>query len=109
MLVVCPAHIAVTCTQTQVDDDLSSVVWKKMDDADPRSPIQSCLCPGRKKKEKLKPLGRSGFAAVHDEQGGGDDAAAGSAKVAFKDYGLLWRMWRVTKPLASVLEKYSRD
>lgn len=92
-------------TNTQVDDDLSSVVWKQMDDADPRSPIPAFLCPGGKKKKeeedkKFKPVGDSddGAAAVQEEQGGDDGAAT---KAPFKDYGLLWRMWRVTKPLAS--------
>lgn len=102
-LLVCPPRMSTMSNTTQVDDDLSSVVWQKMDDADPRSP--SFLCFGRKKKKKetLKPLGESGFAAVRGAQGGDDDAAADSAKVAFKDYGLLWRMWRVTKPLASTV------
>ena len=85
-----------------MDDDLSSVVWKKMDHADPRSPLSYLFCRGgKKKKGTIKPLGGSGFAAVREAQGGDDDAAGGSATVTFKDYGLLWRMWRVTKPLAS--------
>lgn len=81
-----------------------------MDDADPRSPIPSFLCPGGKKeKETLKPLGGGGFAPIQEEQDGDDDAAAASAKVAFKDYGLLWRMWRVTKPLASTSSSGARQ
>lgn len=74
-----------------------------MNDADPRSPIPSFLCPGGKKTKNTKSVGDGGggFAAVQEEQGGDDDADAAAAKVAFKDYGLLWRMWRVTKPLAS--------
>lgn len=88
--------------EPQVDDDLSSVVWRKMDDADSRSPIPSFLwpCGKKKKEEELKPVGDGGFATAQNGEGGDDDAAA-TGSVAFKDYGLLWRMWRVTKPLAS--------
>ncbi len=83
---------------------MSSVVWSQMDEADPRSPFSflSCRCRRRrramKKGSKRGGGGRGRYATVQQDQDDGDDAAVADAAQA-EDFGLLWRMWRVTKPL----------
>lgn len=77
----------------QIDDDLSNIVWTKMDQADPRSPF-SCF-GGRKKKSKRGGHNGGGSSARVQDADQDHDATIQAAK----DYGLLWRMWRVTRPL----------
>lgn len=81
----------------QIDDDLSDVVWEKMDKADPRSPLPSLSLPCGKKTTRSAGAG-GGYTRVEQEQADADAAAAEEAAAA-DQYRLLWRMWRVTKPL----------
>ena len=78
---------------TQVDADLSGVVWEKMDKANPQSPLPSLSLPCGKKTTR-----NGGYTRVEQEQADADAAAAEEAAAA-DQYRLLWRMWRVTKPL----------
>ena len=82
----------------QVDDDLSNVVWEKMDKADPRTPLSSLPCGKKKARRSNGNGGRGGYTRVEQEQADADAAAAEEA-AADEKYVLLWRMWRVTKPL----------
>lgn len=85
--------------RAQIDDDLASGVWEKMDKADGRSPIPSCSIPclgGRKRKKKSA---RS--AGDTTQQEGHTDRAVAAAEVLGmqESNALLWRMWRVTSSL----------
>lgn len=75
-----------------MDDDLAGGVWAKMDAADPTSPLPSFSClSGQKKKSK-----RGGsYTRVEEEE---HDAADAAEELA-RQNALMWRMWRVTKPL----------
>lgn len=91
--------------QPQVDDDMSGVVWERMDKADPRSPLPSLSLPFGKKTKRKGGAGAGagggnggGYTRVEQEQADVDAAAAEEAAAA-DQYRLLWRMWRVTKPL----------
>lgn len=75
----------------QIDNDLSNTVWTKMDEADPTSPF-SCF-GGKKNKSKRAGDNGGSYAGLQQERD--HDATIQAAK----EYGLLWRMWRVTKPL----------
>lgn len=77
------------------------MVWRQMDEADPRSPLPSLSFPCRKNGKGKRDGGDSGgtYARVQEELD--ESNAAGAAASAVEEYGLLWRMWRVTKPLVS--------
>ncbi|CAN0009138.1 unnamed protein product, partial [Ectocarpus sp. 4 AP-2014] len=78
-----------------IDDDLSSTVWKKMDEADPRSPLPSLsLRCGNKEESK-----RRGETSARVQEGAQNEDGGAAAAAVVKEYGLLWRMWRVTKPM----------
>lgn len=73
-----------------------------MDAADPRSPFASFSFPWSKKKgEKNGRDGGGRYAGVRQEEAHADAAAvaADAAEEAASRHALLWRMWRVTKPL----------
>lgn len=66
-----------------------------MDEADPRSPLPS-LSLRCGNKEKIK---RRGETSARVQEGGQNEDGGATAAEVVKEYGLLWRMWRVTKPL----------
>lgn len=68
-----------------------------MDEADPRSPLPSFSLPFRKKGKAKRGGDSSGaYARVLEEL---DESEVPSIPATVEEYGLLWRMWRVTKPL----------
>lgn len=83
----------------QIDDDLAGGVWEKMDAADPRSPFASFSLPCGKKESKRGDDGGGRYARVEEEEDEAAVAAADTAEAAADENALLWRMWRVTKPL----------
>lgn len=80
------------CHAPQIDDDLASGVWEKMDVADGQSPLPSCSIPflGGSKKAK---------SGSEEARTGGEATPATDVVDGEGDNTLLWRMWRVTKPL----------
>lgn len=82
-------YVFITCS-LQIDEDLASGVWEKLDAADPTSPLPSCSIPclglGKKKRAKSG----SSYSRVEETD---------EAEQPAVDNQLLWRMWRVTKPL----------
>lgn len=75
-----------------MDDDLASGVWAKMDAADPTSPLPSFSCLSDQNKKSQRD---GSYTLVEDEE----EDAADAAEALANQNALLWRMWRVTKPL----------
>lgn len=84
-----------------MDDDLASGVWEKLDVADPTSPLQSVpFCGGKDKTKKSNDNRDDSYTRVDNErqQMTADNDKDDDGAVA-AEHALLWRMWRVTKPL----------
>lgn len=88
----------------QIDYDLAQEVWEKLDAASPCSPFVSCSLgsPVKKKSEEYQRStmniqeGEEAADADNFNDEGGDNAAAAGSTLR---HALLWRMWRVTRPL----------
>ena len=87
----------------QIDDDLAGGVWEKLDAADPHSPIPSCsFGRGGKNNGKRADGNTNNRTGIRQVENGADTVAVeddDAAEASVVQHALLWRMWRITKPM----------
>lgn len=89
----------------QIDSDLAQGVWEKLDAASACSPFVSCSLGSRGVKKNNEEYQRSTMNIQEEEEAtGADNPKDEDGDNAEEDpsvvrHALLWRMWRVTKPL----------
>lgn len=88
----------------QIDSDLAQGVWEKLDSASARSPFVFFSLGSRGVKKKSEECRRSTMSIQEDAENDdvdnpNDEDGDNAAENGSFRHALLWRMWRVTKPL----------